>query len=578
MSIIVDYPFYGSNWVTQSPGTGTHQYAAYDFDVPIAGNDGWEVQSVAEGVVISVREYMADNVNIPGSYGNYITIGYNIGTSDQYYITYAHLQQFSVLPGEGDTVYAGSVIGLAGNTGDSTAIHLHFQFSQSLTDNGLFASTVYDNSTFDLLSFNGATPGIGSVVGTTLPRYDYGSFGDDYAGDTSTTGALNVGGTVTANIETTGDTDWFSINLVAGQQYVFDLEGSPTGQGTLSDSFLRLRDSDGNYISFNDDGGTGYNSQISFTATTTAVYFLSTGSYNNGTGTYTLSASVIASSGLFSQGDDVVTLSAGGGVFNGLGGDDIVSGTVFGETIYGGSGDDMLFGYGGNDFLFGGLGNDIIVGGSAADQLDGGEGIDWLYGLAGDDIIYAGAGFVDVVIGGDGNDTVYGQDGIDYIFGNAGNDVLYGGNGVDIFFAGADSDTIYGEADTDWLFGGAGDDNLYGGANPDLLFGDAGADRIDAGIGNDWIWGGASDGLGDGAADTFVFGANWGVDVIYDFENGIDKIDLSASGATSFADVSVGQIAGGFTWIAYGADVIYLWGAGNVNVGSGNIDASDFIF
>jgi len=269
----------------------------------------------------------------------------------------------------------------------------------------------------------------------------------------------------------------------------------------------------------------------------------------------------------------VVNLAAG--TATGGDGDDTLSNF---ENLIGSAFDDNLRGDGSANVLTAGAGNDIIVAGAGADTLNGGTGFDWLYGGDGDDIIYAGDGATDVSLGDGGNDTIYGEGGFDYIYGYADNDLLYGGADTDVIYGGTGNDNLYGEADTDWLFGGAGEDNLYGGANPDLLFGDAGADRIDAGIGNDWIWGGASDGLGDGAADIFVFDDSSGVDVIYDFENGIDKIDLSGSSASSFADVSVGQIAGGFTWIAYGANVLYIWGAGGVSVGAGNIDASDFIF
>jgi hypothetical protein len=71
---------------------------------------------------------------------------------------------------------------------------------------------------------------------------------DDYAGSTATTGSVSVGGSTTGNIEIAGDTDWFRTTLTAGKTYQFDLKGSPTGNGTLADPFLRLRDSAGNSL------------------------------------------------------------------------------------------------------------------------------------------------------------------------------------------------------------------------------------------------------------------------------------------------------------------------------------------
>ena len=59
--------------------------------------------------------------------------------------------------------------------------------------------------------------------------------GDDFAADDSTQGRLEVGGSVTGNIDRNGDLDAFAIELVRGRTYRFDLEGSETEQGTLAD-------------------------------------------------------------------------------------------------------------------------------------------------------------------------------------------------------------------------------------------------------------------------------------------------------------------------------------------------------
>jgi len=56
-----------------------------------------------------------------GGYGKYIIISHYNGTQT----VYGHLSQ--VLVNEGDVVYQGQVIGLTGNTGNSTGPHLHFE-------------------------------------------------------------------------------------------------------------------------------------------------------------------------------------------------------------------------------------------------------------------------------------------------------------------------------------------------------------------------------------------------------------------------------------------------------------------
>ena len=116
---------------------------------------------------------------------------------------------------------------------------------------------------------------------------------DDYTSSTSTTGYVAVGGSATGEIERGGDRDWFAVTLEAGKTYRFDLEGSSTDEGTLSDPYLRgIHDADGNWITgtWNDDGGAGYNSRVTFTATEDATYYVSASGVNSyAEGTYTLS-------------------------------------------------------------------------------------------------------------------------------------------------------------------------------------------------------------------------------------------------------------------------------------------------
>ena len=66
------------------------------------------------------------------------------------------------------------------------------------------------------------------------------------------------------------------------------------------------------------------------------------------------------------------------------------------------------------------------------------------------------------------------------------------------------------------IYGGDGDDTIWANSGSNTLFGDAGNDRIIGGVDNDMIIGGAgNDQLhGGGGDDTFIFGTNWGVDVV----------------------------------------------------------------
>ena len=107
---------------------------------------------------------------------------------------------------------------------------------------------------------------------------------DDFTADTHTTASVAVGGSTSGNIETAGDRDWISVELEAGRTYQFDLKGSPTGDGTLTDTFLRrIHDAEGNkstgdgaHRTYNDDFGGSRNSRVTFTATESGTYYVET--------------------------------------------------------------------------------------------------------------------------------------------------------------------------------------------------------------------------------------------------------------------------------------------------------------
>ena len=113
---------------------------------------------------------------------------------------------------------------------------------------------------------------------------------DTIPGGITTTSTLSPGSFVTSEIDTSGDSDWFSITLTAGQTYTFStfLPG-----GGLSDSILTLYNSAGVQIVQNDDANTAarlYYSEITFTATTSGTYFLGVSGFGSSTGQYYLSS------------------------------------------------------------------------------------------------------------------------------------------------------------------------------------------------------------------------------------------------------------------------------------------------
>ncbi len=91
------------------------------------------------------------------------------------------------------------------------------------------------------------------------------------------------------------------------------------------------------------------------------------------------------------EGDDMLTGSAyGDSLFAGAG-SDIVYGGDGDDRIYGGDGDDTLHGGAGDDDIYGGNGNDRINGGTGQSRIDGGTGVDTLV-LDGPESLYSWSG------------------------------------------------------------------------------------------------------------------------------------------------------------------------------------------
>ena len=71
---------------------------------------------------------------------------------------------------------------------------------------------------------------------------------DDYGNDTDTNGRLTVNSSISGELESAGDRDWFAIDLTAGRRYQFDLDGL-----SLDDPFLYLRSNSSSLLDYNDD-------------------------------------------------------------------------------------------------------------------------------------------------------------------------------------------------------------------------------------------------------------------------------------------------------------------------------------
>lgn len=207
-----------------------------------------------------------------------------------------------------------------------------------------------------------------------------------------------------------------------------------------------------------------------------------------------------------------------------------------------------------NQNLVGSAFNDVVqVPSSDHWMIDGGDGDDTITTLGGNDKISGGRG-QDIINTGGGDDFIY------YTFQNNGFDRVDGGEGFDTIMSNMNNATIgltsisnierissggkagiqiKGSADADYLdFSSVSFDRITraidAGAGNDTVIGNGQDNGIIGGDGNDVISGkGGLDTLTGGkGADVFVYNsvsdssAATGIDLITDFEKGVDKIDL----------------------------------------------------
>ena len=200
-----------------------------------------------------------------------------------------------------------------------------------------------------------------------------------------------------------------------------------------------------------------------------------------------------------------------------------------------------------------------------------GDGDDTVKGGDLDDTAYAGGGN-DELSGGLGNDQFYGEEGNDFFEHLGGRDEFYGGSGNDVLLVGgtdepfelsffdasdeligsrfsmvgatpsfADFSALYGITTDEYIViehgpnslrfegmeevhmsGSEQNDVLIGGTVQGVLFGGDGDDALIGLSGNDFMSGGAG-------SDLYVFGADFGNDVIFGEDSGVSKLIFTAN-------------------------------------------------
>ncbi|MCW8931004.1 MAG: VWA domain-containing protein, partial [Gammaproteobacteria bacterium] len=245
---------------------------------------------------------------------------------------------------------------LPGDT-ESNPLNNSLQTAYDLTDRSLYGQVSAADSSY--------------LGDSTLPSVKYvGAIGDESDSDSD------------------HDSDWLKVSLQKGEKIILDVDFGIGGNSDEStDTYLYIRNSDGDIIAQNDDapnsstGGLGsssrYDSYLEYSAPENGEYYIQVTTYdavnnnNDNEGTYDLWLSIDNSAIESSSFDyDIVGVSKTDSTTV-----DITYQT--GDTVQGGSEDEILIGRdNANDTLIAGDGDDILIGTSGNDTFIGDAGAD----------------------------------------------------------------------------------------------------------------------------------------------------------------------------------------------------------
>ncbi|MEB8385784.1 hypothetical protein OO012_00970 [Rhodobacteraceae bacterium KMM 6894] len=430
-----------------------------------------------------------------------------------------------------------------------------------------FEETVFVGQEATLVSTNGnhAVAGTGDGQIATIRGELYGTgvttlelIGDNVMIDLSDTGSVTNTGTDIGNeaVSIAGDNATLhNAGTISGRvgAYIYGQEGSLVNYGTIS-SYATILDGSSMYAvrmraffaNTSDEISTIENHGI------LSSNFLAIDADNdaNGTGStnFALSATHVTNTGHI-RGD----IRLGG-----MDDEVLNSGHIDGD-IYMGADDDIYYGvngtmeYGANIYM-----------GSGDDAVEGGDGRERVYDGSGDDEVELGGGN-DYVRAGGGADSYDGGAGRDYIsYYDSSNGIRidlrdneisrsWGSNDTINSFESASGsktgdDRMLGSDEANTLQSYGGDDALYGRGGHDKLRGGDGEDYFDGGHGDDLLWGGDDE-------DVFHFDRGEGKDIIKDFENNVDTIELdNFAFANTAAALAIATEAGGNVIFDFGED------------------------
>ena len=98
---------------------------------------------------------------------------------------------------------------------------------------------------------------------------------------TFTAGEADFEAVIGDGVHETADVDLYSLDLAAGETVTIDIDAAALAEPSSLDSYLRLFDAVGSEVAFNDDDGSSFDSQLTFTAESAGSYVVGVSGYAN---------------------------------------------------------------------------------------------------------------------------------------------------------------------------------------------------------------------------------------------------------------------------------------------------------
>ena len=288
----------------QGSGTGSSS-GEYDIQI-IASNSGESNDTIPDAIETGLSSAEAGTYSLSSFIGDNPEIDPGFDTD----IFAVQLDEGSVLTVDIDAHEFGSSLDSILRIFDETGAELAFaddvaapgevgsldsylEFTATETGNYYIGLSDYSNDFYDpFLPATGDAPGNTGEYDIQVSISD-GSEPNDTIPEAIDTGLSSVTpGTYTfsteignnPNVTDTNDVDFYEVQVNAGDQLTIDIDGDEFGSSL--DSVVRLFDSNGVEITFNDDGAApdesfSFDSYLDFTATATDTYYVGVSSFNN---------------------------------------------------------------------------------------------------------------------------------------------------------------------------------------------------------------------------------------------------------------------------------------------------------